>query len=64
VRCTHGATSGQIEEEELFYLLSRGIPKIAAQKLIVHGFLNEVLDRLPDESLREKLRTVLERFVA
>lgn len=64
VRCTHGATSGQIEEEELFYLLSRGIPREAAQRLIVHGFLYEVLARLPDEAIREKLRRILERMVA
>ena len=63
VRCTHGATSGQIEEEELFYLLSRGIPREAAQRLIVHGFLYEVLARLPDEAIREKLRGMLERMV-
>lgn len=64
VRCTHGATSGQIEEEELFYLLSRGIPHAAAQRLIVHGFLNEVLDRLPDEAIRAQLQAMLQRLVA
>jgi Fe-S cluster assembly protein SufD len=56
VRCTHGATSGQIEQEELFYLLSRGIPIPVAQKLIVFGFLNEVFERLPNEAVRAKLR--------
>jgi Fe-S cluster assembly protein SufD len=55
VRCTHGATSGQIEAEELFYLLSRGIPMRAAQRLIVQGFLQDVIERLPDEALRSKL---------
>lgn len=55
VRCTHGATSGQIEEEELFYLMSRGIPKKAAQKLIVHGFLQEAIDRLEQPAIAEKL---------
>jgi Fe-S cluster assembly protein SufD len=56
VRCTHGATSGQVDVEELFYLLSRGIPLREAQRLVVFGFLNEVLDRLPGEPLREMLR--------
>ncbi|HEY2343259.1 MAG TPA: Fe-S cluster assembly protein SufD [Chthoniobacteraceae bacterium] len=60
VRCTHGATSGEIESEELFYLLSRGIPKSAAQRLIVFGFLNEVIDRLPNEAVRERLRAMLQ----
>ncbi len=55
VRCTHGATSGQIEQEELFYLMSRGISKKAAQKLIVHGFLREVIDRLGEPAIGEKL---------
>lgn len=51
VRCTHGATSGQVEPEELFYLLSRGISKADAQRLIVHGFLQEALDRLGHEPI-------------
>ena len=54
VRCTHGATSGQIEQEELFYLMSRGITKRAAQKLIVHGFLQEVIDRLEQPAIGRK----------
>jgi len=59
VRCTHGATSGQVEQEELFYLLSRGIPLRDAQRLVVYGFLNEVMDRLPNAPVQEKLREVL-----
>ena len=51
VRCTHGATSGQVEPEELFYLMSRGIPENAAKGLIVRGFLNEVVNRLPGQKL-------------
>lgn len=56
VRCTHGATSGQVEEEELFYLLSRGITRKDAQRLIVFGFLNEVIERMPDAELQEFMR--------
>ncbi len=59
VRCTHGATSGQIDAEELFYLLSRGITQKAAQRLIVFGFLNEVFERLPDAAIREYLSALL-----
>jgi Fe-S cluster assembly protein SufD len=55
VRCTHGATSGQIEPEELFYLLSRGIPERVAKALVVKGFLNEVVDRLPGVALTDHL---------
>jgi Fe-S cluster assembly protein SufD len=65
VRCTHGATTGQIEEEELFYLLSRGIPKREAQKLIVHGFLQEAIDRLGIPAITEFLGTkVQEKFAS
>ncbi len=55
VRCSHGATTGQIDAEELFYLLSRGITRKEAQKLIVHGFLQEVIDRLGNAPIAEKL---------
>jgi Fe-S cluster assembly protein SufD len=63
VRCTHGATSGQIEEEELFYLLSRGIRLKDAQRLIVHGFLDEVLERLGNGPLATKMSALIhDRF--
>lgn len=63
VRCTHGATSGQIEEEEVFYLLSRGIRMKDAQRLIVHGFLDEVIERLGDKTLASRLSEMLhEKF--
>ena len=51
VRCTHGATSGQIEGEELFYLLARGIPEKEARRLIVRGFLHESVERLENPAL-------------
>ena len=59
VRCTHGATSGHVEDEEMFYLLSRGIDARTAQELIVQGFLHEVLERLPDLNVRPKLESLL-----
>jgi len=60
VRCSHGATSGQIDEEEFFYLLSRGIPPMVARQLVVSGFLNEVVERLSCRPIREKLRELIE----
>ena len=56
VRCTHGATTGQVDTEELFYLRSRGIPLREAQRLVVFGFLNEVAERLAHAPLQELLR--------
>ncbi len=61
VRCTHGATTGQIDAEELFYMLSRGIPQREAQQLIVFGFLNEVIDRLGNEPIAAELRHLVTR---
>ena len=61
VRCTHGATSGELNEDELFYMMARGIaPKQAAQ-LIVRGFLGSVLERLDHPSLQEHLGDILDR---
>ena len=63
VKCSHGATSGQIDEDELFYLLARGIPAPIARQLLVGGFVNEVLERLSDPVLVAKLETsIAERF--
>jgi Fe-S cluster assembly protein SufD len=59
VKCSHGATSGQIDEDEMFYLLARGIPAPVARELLVGGFLNEVLERLPDPVLVAKLEALI-----
>ena len=64
VRCTHGATSGQINEEELFYLHSRGIPTKTAQRLIVTGFLNEVIRRLDQPAIADYLNQLIDRKFA
>jgi len=64
VRCTHGATSGQIDEDELFYLRSRGIPITVAQRLIVTGFLNEVIKRLDQPAIEHALQQLIEEKFA
>jgi len=55
VRCTHGATAGEINEEELFYLEARGIRKSDGERLIINGFFQTLLERLDNEPLREYL---------
>lgn len=55
VRCTHGATVSPVEEEHLFYLMSRGIDRVTAQKLVVFGFFGDVLDRIRLADVREGL---------
>jgi Fe-S cluster assembly protein SufD len=65
VRCTHGATSGQIEEDQMFYLRSRGIPTKVAQRLLVTGFLDEVMERLNHPPIGELLHGLIEdKFAA
>ena len=55
VRCSHGTTIGQLEDDELFYLRSRGLKKAVARKLLVHGFAGEVLDGIAIEHLKNDL---------
>jgi Fe-S cluster assembly protein SufD len=56
VRCTHGATSGHVDAEQMFYLETRGIAPAAARQLLVFGFFEEVLAKLENEALRSALR--------
>lgn len=59
VRCTHGATTGRVDEEQVFYAQSRGISEKEAMHMIVEGFFQQVYDRIPIEVVRETLsRTV------
>ena len=60
VRCTHGATLGQVDREQLFYLMARGLPREEAERLIVRGFFQDVLDRIELEPVREALGDALE----
>ncbi|MFA6272739.1 MAG: SufD family Fe-S cluster assembly protein [Patescibacteria group bacterium] len=64
VRCTHGATVGRIDEEELFYLMSRGIPKKDAEKLVISGFLKSIVADLVDRKIKQKIESILEREVS
>ena len=64
VRCTHGATSGQIDEDQLFYLRTRGIPTKVAQRLLVTGFLDEVIQRLNQPTIGDHLHRLIENKFA
>ena len=55
VRCTHGATVGKLEQEPLFYLRSRGIPEADAERLVVEGFFDPIMQRIPFEGVREQI---------
>ncbi|MDQ4002425.1 MAG: Fe-S cluster assembly protein SufD [Actinomycetota bacterium] len=60
VKCSHGSTTGQVDETDLFYLMSRGIPRREAEKLVVFGFFGEVTSRIPLLGLKEKLDRAIE----
>jgi Fe-S cluster assembly protein SufD len=60
VRCTHGATLGRVDRELLFYLMTRGLTSSEAERLIVRGFFQDVLDRVELEPVRDALAAALE----
>ncbi len=60
VRCTHGATLGRVDREQLFYLMARGLSRQEAERLIVRGFFQDVLDRIELLPVREALGAALE----
>ena len=55
VKCSHGATVGQLEEEELFYLLTRGLPETLAHNLLTYGFAEEIINKIGIESIKSEL---------
>ena len=60
VRCTHGATVGKIDQDQVFYLRARGIPKKEAERLIVEGFFDPIMQRIPFEGVRERFQEAIE----
>jgi Fe-S cluster assembly protein SufD len=60
IRCSHGATAGPVDDEQLYYLETRGIPPERAEALLVRAFLNEVLARVAGEALRDELASIVE----
>jgi Fe-S cluster assembly protein SufD len=64
VRCTHAAAVAQIDREQLFYLRSRGLDKTTAQRLVIEGFMAELIERFEEGPMREALATALEHRLA
>lgn len=63
VRCTHGATVGPLEEEAVFYLMARGIPRPEAERLITEGFFDELIAKIPLEVVQERLFRVIRQKI-
>ena len=64
VRCTHAAAIAQIDKDQLFYLRSRGLPEPKAQRLVIEGFMAELVERFEEGSVRDVLARALERRLA
>ena len=63
VVCGHGSTCGQLDEDSMFYLMSRGIPKSEAETMLVRGFIAEVLDPIADEGLNTTLNAIVDSWL-
>ncbi len=61
VKCSHGATTGKLDADQLYYLLARGIHRPVAQQLLVFGFLEEIIDKLDNEQLRDNVRILIQQ---
>jgi Fe-S cluster assembly protein SufD len=61
VRCTHGATIGQLEVEPVYYLMSRGLPRDQAERLVVDGFFSPILERVPFEGVRGRFERMIDQ---
>jgi Fe-S cluster assembly protein SufD len=60
VRCTHGATVGQLEDEPIYYLMSRGLPRKEAERIVIDGFFAPIMERIPYEGVRARFQRMIE----
>lgn len=63
VKCSHGSATGELDDDVIFYLRSRGIDLLAAKSLLIEGFAKEVLSNIPNESVKQKLNTELLKWL-
>lgn len=61
VKASHGSATGQLDENALFYMRSRGIPEAEARMMLINAFMSDVLDTIQHESLRERMRAIVDR---
>ena len=62
VKCSHGMTTGQLDEQALFYMQQRGIPLSVAEKILSMAFTEDIISRIPNETLREKLSEAVKSY--
>jgi len=64
VKCSHGATIGQVDEDELFYLMSRGLDEQSAKKTIIEGFLHPVIREIKNEAMSKRVESLVNERIA
>ena len=60
VKCSHGSTSGNLDKDSIYYLMTRGLSKQESTRLLVNGFLNEIADSIKSNSIKNFIKTKLE----
>ena len=63
VKCSHGSTSGNVEDDSIYYLMTRGLSKKESVKILVSGFLSEIIDSIQSNSLKNFIKTKLENQI-
>jgi Fe-S cluster assembly protein SufD len=61
VRCTHGATVSQLEEEPIFYLMTRGLPRPEAERMVIDGFFAPIMERIPFDRVRIRFQEMIDK---
>lgn len=60
-KCSHGVTMGKVDKDQIYYLMSRGLTEKESEKMIIEGFLEPTISKIPDENLREEVRSRIEQ---
>ena len=63
MRCSHGATVGELEEDHIFYLCARGIDRESARRMLVGAYVNEVIEEVKDVDVRCAIQSVAEKWL-
>jgi Fe-S cluster assembly protein SufD len=64
VRCTHGATVSQLEDEPIYYLMTRGLPRNEAQRMVIDGFFGQIMERIPFDGVKQRFQGMIDAKLA
>jgi len=63
VKCSHGSTSGNVEEDSLYYLMTRGLSRKESLRLLINGFLNDIVDAIKSNTIKDFISSNLEKQI-